>query len=115
MATLTPNAPSVTATAMTPITPTATDTIPCSAYRFVVLVIRTGGTNTYTGTVDDPNTQAPANMTAFNPDATTGTVPISSIRTMRLDCARFRDTSGNITITSASTFAGTTLEAIGID
>lgn len=116
MATLTPIAPSVNSNAVVPQLPTAADSIPCSAYRWVLLIVRTGGTNTYLGTIDDPTTSAPSGTgVTFNADITTSTVAISSVRALRLDCARFRDASGNINITSSSTFTGTTLEAYGIE
>ena len=116
MSTLTPVAPSVIGAAPTTILPTASDTIPCAAYRWVLLIVRTGGTNTYAGTVDDPTSVAPAGTgVTFNPDVSTGTVATSSAKALRLDCARFRDVNGNITITSSSTFTGTTLEAYGIE
>lgn len=115
MTTLTPVTPTVSGNTVNTIVPTASDSIPCSSFRWVLLVIRTGGTNTYQGVVDDPNSQGPANATQFNPDANTGVVATSSIKCMRLDCARFRDANGNITITSASTFTGTTLEAYGCE
>lgn len=116
MTTLNPVSPSVAGNTVTPITPTATDVIPCSAFRWVLLIVRTGGTNTYLGTIDDPTSQAPAGTgVTFNADVTTGTVPISSIKSVRLDCARFRDANGNINITSSSTFTGTTLEAYGCE
>lgn len=116
MTTLNPIAPSVNSNTVTPITPTAADSIPCSAYRWVLLVVRTGATNTYLGTIDDPTSQAPSGTgVTFNADVTTGTVPISTVKSIRLDCARFRDVNGNINITSSSTFTGTTLEAYGIE
>ena len=115
MTTLTPLAPSVAGAAPNSITPTAADTIPCAAYRWILLIVRTGGTNTYAANIDDPVSQSPSAATAFNPDIATGTVAISSAKAFRLDCARFRDANGNINITSSSTFTGTTLEAYGID
>lgn len=116
MTALAPTVPAVVAAAPTTIVPTAADTIPCSQFNVVFLVIRTGATNTYLGTIDDPTSQNPAGTLtqAGNFDVTTGTVPISSTRVMRLDCGRFRDINGNINIVSSSTFAGTTLEAYGI-
>lgn len=114
MATITPVVPGMVATAVNAITPTATDTIPCAAYRAVILVVRTGGTNTYTGKVDDPSSVGPVGATSFDPDLTVGSVPISSARAVFLDCARFRDSNGSINITSSSTFTGTTLEAYGV-
>lgn len=114
MTTLTPVAPAIAGNTVTPIVPTAADVIPCSAYSVVILIVRTGGTNTYTGSIDDPTSQTPASATAFNPDVSTGAVPISTTKSFRLDTARFRDSSGNINITSSSTFTGTTLEAYGI-
>lgn len=114
MSTITPVAPSVTPATVTPIVPTAADVIPCAAYTKVILVITTGGTNTYAGSIDDPTSQSPVGATAWNPDLSTGTIPISSQRSVSLDTARFRDSSGNINLTSSSTFTGTTVEAYGV-
>lgn len=114
MSTITPVVPSVTPQTVTPIVPTAADVIPCAAFKQVILVITTGGTNTYAGVIDDPTSVGPANPTQFNPDVSTGTIPISSKRSIMLDTARFRDSSGNINLTSSSTFTGTTLEAYGV-
>lgn len=114
MTTLTPANPAVTGTTLVPIVPTASDQIPCSAYKAVLLVVRTGGTNTYAATIDDPTSQGPAGATAYNPDLATGTVPISTVRVFRLETARFKDANGNINLTSSSTFTGTTLEAYGV-
>lgn len=116
MATITPVVPSVSGNAVTGTTPTASDVIPCAAYRAVILVVKTAGTNTYLGAVDDPTSQPPAGtlVSAFNPDVSTGTVGTSSEKAIWLDTARFRDASGNINVTSSSTFTGTTLVAYGI-
>lgn len=116
MGTITPVNPSVVSQVVTPSTPSASDSIPCLAYREVMLIIRTAATNTYQCTVNDPNTQAPPGTLAspFDPDVTSGVVAVSTVRVMKLSCARFRDNNGNIALTSASTFTGTTLEAYGI-
>ena len=56
MATITPIAPGLTGAAeSTPATPAANDTIPCAAYR-AVLVIMTSSTGTPTFKFDDPTT-----------------------------------------------------------
>lgn len=100
---------------VTPQVPTAADVIVPGPYSFILLVVRTGGTNTYSGTIDDPTSQAPAGTLAgaFNPDIVTGTIPINTTKAFLLPASRFKDSNGNINITSSSTFAGTTVEAYG--
>lgn len=108
-------ASNVNGVTVTPQVPTATDTITPGPYSFVLLVVRTGGTNTYSGTIDDPTSQAPAGNLAgaFNPDIITGVIPINTTKSFLLPANRFKDSNGKINITSGSTFAGTTVEAYG--
>jgi|SRR5687768_15281353 len=101
MATLTPINTTVNGNLITPITPGA-DAIPCSQYRYVTLVARSASTGTPTITVDDPTSSAPAGTgVTFNADVTL-TLTAGQLKSMRLDCARFRDANGNINYTTAT-------------
>jgi hypothetical protein len=102
----------VTGAVVTPQVPTATDLIAAGPYSTIKLIVRTGGTNTYTFVADDPTSVTPAGATQFNPDMTQ-VVPISTTKAFDLPAGRFKDANGNINITSASTFTGTTVEAYG--
>lgn len=113
MSTIPVVAGTVTGATVTPQVPTAADVIPAGPYSTIKLVIRTGATNTYSGVIDDPTSVGPAGNIAFNPDLSTGTIPINTTKSFDLPAGRFKDSNGNINITSGSTFAGTTLEAYG--
>lgn len=113
MATITPVKPGVVGQVVTPVTPAATDVIPAAAYRFIVLVA-VSSTGTPTITVDDPTSQAPAGTgVQFNPDAQLSLTAGQS-KVMRIDCARFRDTNGNINISTTSP-TNSTIYVVGID
>jgi len=83
----------------------ATDTIPVPPTGKVLLVIQNAGGSVDNVVVTDPNsgvgppgssTPLVANV-AFSVAATTG------VRHAELDCARFRDSSGNITVSHSFT------------
>lgn len=113
MGTITPINPNVTGQVVVPATPAASDVIPALAYREVILVL-TSTTGTPTVTVDDPTSQAPSGTLAapFNPDVTLA-VTTGQSKVQKLSCARFRDSSGNINISTA-TPANSTLIVIGV-
>lgn len=114
MATITPIEPGLSGAAESaPATPSASDVIPCAAYRDVILVV-TSSTGTPTVKVDDPTTPAITGATtAADPDLTIGPLSAGQTFSRRLPTARYRDTSGNINITTTSP-ANSTIKAYGI-
>lgn len=114
MATLTPIAVGLTGSAESaPATPSASDVIPCAAYRYVLLEI-TSSTGTPTVTVDDPTTAAiPAAKTAADPDLQIGPLSAGQTFSRLLPTSRYRDSSGNINITTSSP-ANSTIKVYGI-
>jgi hypothetical protein len=112
MATITPIQSGVAGTLVTPVAPTASDTIPASAYNYVDLVFQST-TGTPTMTIDDPTSANPSGtlVQAGNFDVTVA-LTAGQTKVVRLDCARFRDPNGNINIIT-STPANSTVFAIG--
>jgi hypothetical protein len=113
MATITPVVPTPGGAAVTPTTMTASDTIPVQAGgRYVLVTRNTTGTPLVT-TIDDPNSAGPTGAQAFNPDVQVTTPITTGVRSTLLDANRFRDSSGNINLTSTGAAAGTTAEVYG--
>ena len=114
MATITPIAVGLSGAAdAAPVTPSASDVIPCAAYKYVLLKI-VSSTGTPTVTVDDPTTPAiPAAKTAADPDLQIGPLSAGQTYTRLLPTSRYRDSSGNINIATASP-ANSTIICYGI-
>lgn len=113
MATITPVAASVIGTVVAPATPTANDVIPASAYNYIHLIIQSS-TGTPTVTVTDQTSQNPPGTLVQSGDFdVTATLTSGQTRIMRLDCARFRDGSGNINIATTNP-ANSTIMAVGL-
>lgn len=112
MATIPIISPAVTSTAVVPITPTASDTIPCAQYNLVFLVI-VSSTGTPNVSVTDPTAVAPAGLTFTDNTVDSGALTAGQTKVMRLDAQRFRDVNGNINVSTA-TPANSTVYAIGI-
>lgn len=112
MATLTPTAPGVPVSTLTPVTPNATDQIDARSYTVIFLVI-VSSTGTPTVTVTDQISAAPAGLTFSGNTVSSGALTAGQTKVMRLDCSRFRDVNGFIQLATASP-ANSTYYAIGI-
>lgn len=112
MANLTPIAPGVPFSTVTPFTPSASDQILAGPYGIIILAI-VSSTGTPTVTVTDQLSAAPAGLTFTGQTVSSGALTVGQTRLMRLDASRFKDVNGNIQIATAS-FAGTTMYAIGL-
>lgn len=91
----------------------ATDTIAVPPTGKILLIIQ----NT-TGTIDnvviaDPTSQSPPGATAFTPAVAFSVAATTGVRHAELDCQRFRDSSGNITLTHSQSGAGVSSVAYG--
>lgn len=114
MSTITPIAVGITGGAdAAGVALTASDVIPASAYKYVLLQI-ISSTGTPTVKVDDPTTPAiPGATTAADPDMTIGPLAAGATWSRLLPCARYRDANGNINLTTTNS-ANSTARAYGI-
>lgn len=112
MATITPVAPGVPVSSVTPVTPNATDQIDARPYTVIFLVI-VSSTGTPTVTVTDQASAAPAGLTFSGNTVSSGALTSGQTKVMRLDASRFRDVNGYIQIATASP-ANSTVYAFGI-
>lgn len=106
MAVQTPVRPPVNPSANPTLTPVgASDTIPVPPTGKVVVIVQNTGGSPDSMVIDDPNSGVgpTGSTTALNPDVTISVPATTGIRHLELDCARFRDASGNINITHSFT------------
>lgn len=112
MSTITPVAPGVPVSTITPVVPSATDQIDARSYTVIFLVIASS-TGTPTVTVTDQISAPPAGLAFSGQTVSSGALSAGQTKAMRLDCSRFRDVNGMIQIATA-TPANSTIYAIGV-
>lgn len=104
MAVITPVVPALAYAARTFSTLTASDTVPLQgASRYMLHFKNTTG-GAISPVIVDPTSQTPAGATAFNPSVTEGPIPATTGEGYAYisNSDRFRDSSGNMTITGGT-------------
>lgn len=92
----------------------AADVFPAPGERYLLVV--TGATSgSMTITVADPTSPIPLGSTAIN-DAVLGAVPVTPAKRAFLltNCSRFRNASGNISLATSGTPAGSNIEIYAV-
>lgn len=113
MAALTPRVPDLNGLTVTAYSSAAGggDTFAAEDSAKYLLHIKNGHTATQTVTIDDPNTQTPADATAFNPDVAIPVVNAGEVFAYIQEPRRFKDSvTGNISLS----YSGTTLLTLAV-
>jgi hypothetical protein len=91
----------------------ATDTIDVPPTGKILLLIQNTTGTIDNVVVDDPSSQNPGAATQFNPDVSFSVAATTGVRHCELDCQRFRNANGQISLTHSQSGAGVSSVAYG--